>query len=307
MLEAGGIVTHELGIISAVGAQVNEAQRAALEGDEAVSGFMTTARSRSRDDDSDSDSDSESDGSGGGGSGSGSSGGGTSGGWERGVAVPPPGSARSATPSIPRPSGGDHGTENLDRPPGPRSPSPTGAGPWQGPVQVTSDSDCPDRPCLQLGGTRQLNNPSPGFGISRAARLDEGSTASLSFRYQRRPVSGGEPTSGTLTLDLSADAGNTWTTLATYGFGPAPTRHRSVRRSTSATSFRPRLVCASSPTGPIDGIAFLIDDVQIEIPFRALYRVSEPGGRRAAPRPGHHRRGFDRGGARHRHGAPSAP
>jgi hypothetical protein len=146
-------------------------------------------------------------------------------------------------------------------------------GPGRGRVRIVNSRACPTPNCLRIGGD-EVNLR--GRGLMRGADMSGASSATLSFSYRRYPLDDDE--GGSVRLQVSADGGANWTTLASY---------RLDRRDRDLTSERFDI---SAYAGPDTQIRFLgagdevegylfIDDVQIK------YTIGGDGGTVPAPKP----------------------
>jgi serine protease AprX len=91
-----------------------------------------------------------------------------------------------------------------------------------GKVKVAPDWNCAAGYCLQIGANYASI---AGMGVSRDVDLKYATAATLSFKFRR---SSGWGNSGSLSVQISNDLGNNWTTLATYGLNESDSSQHSA-------------------------------------------------------------------------------
>lgn len=142
------------------------------------------------------------------------------------------------------------------------------AGPWQeegeadgpgdGRLQVVPGNKCASSKCLEIGGSGVGLN---GFGLRRGADLQGVATAKLSFSYRRQVTAAGD---GRLSVQISDDAGASWSTIAIYELSASDAAH--VAESFDVTAWAAagtdiRFLGSGRETGAV----IYLDDVELAL------------------------------------------
>jgi predicted CXXCH cytochrome family protein len=131
-------------------------------------------------------------------------------------------------------------------------------GPGAGVVRVVSNAACASGNCLRIGGGTISTR-----GVSRAANISGGTSAMLTFSYQRQLATCPNTSTANVALQVSND-GATWITLATYNLNACDSSQVAQAFDitpyiTAATQIR---FLAAGTAGATDLI--YIDNVQVE-------------------------------------------
>ena len=130
-------------------------------------------------------------------------------------------------------------------------------GPSSGRVRVYSDSRCAAGNCLRMGGDEvNLNNR----GAMRTANLSGATSATLSFSYRRYES---DDEGGSVSVQVSADGGTTWTTLSTYHLSSSDSSHIAQSFDISAYTTGDTQIRFLGAGSEVEGY-FYFDDIQIE-------------------------------------------